>query len=67
MNIVRRLCAFLVDGPETRTLYVPEVSVEDNTANAVLYGMSIFLIRPYEGCPHYWGSRLLLNKSWSLL
>lgn len=67
MNIVRQLCTFTIDGPEIHIRYAPEVCIEDNTATARLHGMGILLIRPYEGLPHYWGSRLLLNKSWSLL
>lgn len=67
MNIVRQICTFMVDGPDIRIRYTPEVYIEDNIANARLYGMSILLVRPYEGYPHYWGSGLSINKSWSLL
>jgi len=67
MNIIRSICAFMAEGYEARTRYTPEVLVGDNAVNTALYGMPVLLIRPYDGIPHYWGSSLLLNKSWSLL
>lgn len=67
MNIIRSICVFMADGYEARTRYSPEVLVGDNAVNTALYGMPVLLVRPYDGIPHYWGSGLLLNKSWSLL
>ena len=67
MNIVRQLCAFMVDVPNIRVRYAPEICIGYNVANAMLYGTSIPLVRPYEGYAQYWGSGLLINKSWSLL
>lgn len=67
MNIIRSISAFMADGYEACTRYTPEVLVRDNAVNTALYGMHILLIRPYDGGPQYWGSGLLLSKSWSLL
>ena len=67
MNIIRSICTFMSEGYEANTRYAPEVLVRDPIVNIALYGASIPLMRSYDERPQYWGSGLLLSKSWSLL
>lgn len=67
MNIIRSICTFMSEGYEVSTRYAPEVLVRDPIVNIALYGAPIPLMRSYDGGPQYWGSGLLLSKSWSLL